>query len=365
MKIWRLLLTALGVAAFAAPALAHTERGARGEGETGIALRAEPPVFLPAVPGISSAVASAKMSGWTVLVDGVTKGNGTLASVGASNVLVIRGNNDVIYAAVLPSEAPALITQPLWRALLSGAKSDPNCAGAGIILGCVYLTDGGKPAYSIIRADAGPMYSLATGMLGGESGGFAPTIVAGPTAFIAGKNDFYFDLALWNGKGTLASRRVGARFMGQYTVELNLGDLGKWSALGMPAFGPVGCADHRCAMVTGNQRILMLTIGEPGDKPVMEVPAPTLPGGTSGRPSVAKINDSTYVVVVRADAGGKIHQITYDGANKKFIGTWVDEGGSAIAGTSPSCTAQKGKAICSIQGVDGRIYGKVLSATGL
>lgn len=365
MKSSFIALALAATAFLAVSANASTERRAKPSGTAPVVLRQQAPVYLPLVPGM--AVAGNKMSGWTSLTNGATGGGAALAEGPYHKIIVVRGADDNLYAAFFNPLAPRKIESSEWRQLISGARSEPVCASPTTsLIGCTYLGDNGKIVYTTLADAQASLARTGMGDLGGQGAGAAPTITAGP-----GKSasiPFYMDVAVWNGQGNLLARRYATQFalMGMTEAPVGTNGNSSWTTLPTPVFGPVGCAEKRCAMVTGNKQILILTISNPNQKPTIEVPAPKLDGGASGRPALVKLASGKYAVVVRSDADGTLRHITYDGQKEAFDGGWVSEGGFVMSGSSPACLATNEQATCVIQGQDGRIYAKALStASGL
>lgn len=332
------------------------------------------------------------MTGWTALTQGATKGGAEVVTTSAGqSFLLVRANDDGLYAASVNAANPSgPLATSAWSLIRSGIAGEADCAASVLTptaFICATLEPGGSAAVLDINASASGLVVDDHYNLGGANAGTRPSLL--PMAYetrdaATVKADVVprVKLMVWDGNAGLFIRAQHATvFHGNPLVpmggnpHLQNATTDAWVRSDLPFFSAPACKPTgsglislvSCVWRTANNQLLLTrqtwTWQDPPDKGVWKplMSWPSLAGGNSGTPELVVLKSGRLAAVVRG-ADGHIKQAIYDPNTEKFIGTWKDEGGFAQAGSSISCAAAGEQPVCTIQGGDGRIWFKKLSA---
>ncbi len=333
------------------------------------------------------------MTGWAALTQGATKGGAEVVTNNAGqSFLLVRANDDGLYSAAINAANPAgPLPTAAWSLIRSGVFGEADCVASALTptaFTCATLATGGSAEVLDINSTPQGLVLDETYNLGGANAGARPTLL--PSAYETRdaatiKVDVVprARLMVWDGNVGLFLRTQHATVFhanpfvpmgGNPHLQNVTTDAWARAALPFPAVPACKSASSGvislviCAWRTLLDNQLAMTRQtffwqDPPDtgawKPVMSWPQ--LPGGVSGAPELVSLKSGRLAAVVRGN-DGHIKQAIYDSATDKFIGTWKDEGGYAKAGSAISCTASGEQPVCYIQGGDGRIWTKKLSA---
>ena len=200
--------------------------------------------------------------------------------------------------------------------------------------------------------------------MGGSNAGAAPTVV---DRIEWSKNketsveEVTAHFAVWDGKSALFFKRDGWKLGPDYLDPAD--GATSWGKLPDAFYGPIGCSPVAfgggvCASVD-NERVRVGLLDKDG-KYTVRAMSPKLPGLT-GRPAVIFLGADKYIIVARGP-GGRVHRISYVSDPDKFGTSWKDEGGFITKGSSPTCAKVANQAVCVVQGGDGKLYAKAISA---
>ena len=342
------------------------------------------------------------MTGWTALTQGATKGGAeVIAPYSGQGYLLVRANDDGLYAAPINAANPSgPIATSAWSLIRSNVLGEADCQISGVTPGaftCATLETGGSAVVLDMMSGPSGIIIDEAYNLGGQNAGARPTLL--PLAYEMRDATFVkatvvprTRLMVWDGQVglflhtqhaniipksvTLGGGIGGGMPTGFTDAHFENSKTDPWlrAALPFPAVpacvkGGSGfvqvtiCAwrsllDNQLAMT--RQAIFWQDPPDAGAwKPV--IGWPKLNGGVSGAPELVALKSGRIAAVVRGN-NGHIEQAVYDVGSQKFIGSWKDEGGFAKAGSAISCTAAGEQPVCYIQGGDGRIWFKKLSA---
>lgn len=314
---------------------------------------------------------AADMSGWSVVTNGPAKGGGSLIKADGKLFLAARGADDDIYVA--PFDPANLVPQPesAWRSFGVQSTSEPNCNAAHNVPGsdsgwglCAFLGQSGNALFASFQAAATGVWKIDTVDMGGSKAGAAPTVVdrvEWVNDKVDGTQEVTAHFAVWDGKSGLFFKRDGWKLGPDY-LDPAAGAT-SWQKLPSAFFGPIGCSPYAfgggvCASVD-NERIRIGSLDIDG-KYTESAVSPAL-AGLTGRPALVYLGSDKYIVVARGK-GGKVHKISYVKDPDKFGPAWKDEGGFITQGSSPTCASVATQAVCVVQGGDGKLYAKAISA---
>jgi len=333
------------------------------------------------------------MTGWTALTQGATKGGAEVVTTGAGQgFLLVRANDDGLYAASVNAANPSgPLATSAWSLIRSGVAGEVDCVASALTpsaFTCATLAGGGSAEVLDIVAGTSGFAVDEAYNLGGANAGARPTLLPGAyesrdAATVKADLVPRVRLMVWDGNAGLFLRTQHATVfhanpfvpMGGNPHLQNV-TTDAWARAALPFSATPACKSASsavipivfCAWRTLLDNQLAMTRQtffwqDPPDtgvwKPVMGWPK--LAGGVSGAPELVVLKSGRLAAVVRGN-DGHIKQAVYDTSTQKFIGTWKDEGGYAMAGSAISCTAAGEQPVCTIQGGDGRIWAKKLSA---
>ena len=333
------------------------------------------------------------MTGWTALTQGATKGGAEVVTTGSGlSFLLVRANDDGLYAASINASNPSgPLPTSAWSLIRSGVAGEADCVASVLTataFTCATLETGGSAAILDINTSPSGLALDDAYNLGGANAGARPTLLPGAyenrdAATVKADTVARVKLMVWDGNAGLFLRTQRATVFhanpfvpmgGNPHLQNSTTDAWARAALPFPAVPACKSVSSGvislviCTWRTLLDSQLAMTRQtffwqDPTDtgvwKPVMGWPK--LQGGVSGAPELVLLKSGRLAAVVRG-ADGHIKQAIYDTSTDKFVGTWKDEGGSARAGSAISCTAAGEQPVCYIQGGDGRIWSKKLSA---
>jgi len=337
-------------------------------------------------PGALNMVA---MQGWTAIASDPVKGGVSAVRFNTGQWrLLARGADDRLrIAAIDPAAIPASIAGGDWVVTDAVVKSEPNCrtasGGLNPIIACAHLGDGGSASVIFLTAFLNNTYQISDAInVGGQGAGFRPTLLPDPlfaqgadsaAGATVGSRNIRYGLLVWD--GNLRSFRLQ-----RHTIETGSIPLGsyipnygapsslspdvpdQWTLMALAYPTPFGCSDGSlCAIgaLTGAVRIVDVTPGDGAEgfarAPAQQYVLPPVPGGLSRNIAPELVGSQ---VVVR-NSSGRIYRAAFGSGG---IGPWVDEGGATRDGAGISCLDRQGGAVCFVQGVDGRIYWRMMGS---